>query len=56
MAPLRRLDVRCAAEAVVPGIAYHDYKQLSERAQRLVRHCVADSSETLLTGPTLRAP
>lgn len=43
-------------EPIVPGIAYHDYKQLSERAQRLVRHCVADSSETLLTGPTLRAP
>ena len=55
MAPLRRLDVRCAAEAVVPGIAYHDYKKLSERAQRLVRFCVADPSEVLNTGVILRA-
>ena len=43
-------------EPIVPGITYRDYKKLSEHAQRLVRHCVADSSETLLTGPTLRAP
>ena len=43
-------------EPIVPGITYHDYKKLSDHAQRLVRHCVADSSETLLTGPTLRAP
>ena len=43
-------------EPIVPGITYGDYKKLSERAQRLVRHCVADSSETLLTGATLRAP
>ena len=43
-------------EPIVPGITYRDYKNLSEHAQRLVRHCVADSSETLLTGPTLRAP
>ena len=43
-------------EPIVPGIAYRDYTMLSERAQRLVRHCVADSSETLLTGATLRAP
>ena len=42
-------------EPIVPGITYHDYKKLSDHAQRLVRHCVADSSETLLTGPTLRA-
>ena len=43
-------------EPIVPGITYDDYKKLSENARRLVRHCVADSSETLLTGPTLRAP
>lgn len=43
-------------EPIVPGISYDDYKTLSEQAQRLVRHCVADSSETLITGPTLRAP
>ena len=43
-------------EPIVPGITYEDYRKLSEHAQRLVRHCVADSSETLLTGPTLRAP
>jgi hypothetical protein len=43
-------------EPIVPGITYSDYKTLSERAQRLVRFCVADSSETLRTGPTLRAP
>ena len=43
-------------EPIVPEITYSDYKTLSERAQRLMRHCVADSSETLITGPTLRAP
>lgn len=43
-------------EPIVPGITYQDFKALPERAQRLVRHCVADSSETLVTGPTLRAP
>ena len=43
-------------EPIVPGIAYGDYRKLSDHAQRLVRHCVADSSETLVTGPTLRAP
>ena len=43
-------------EPIVPGITYADYFTLSERAQRIVRHCVADSSETLVTGPTLRAP
>ena len=43
-------------EPIVPGITYADYKKLSDHAQRLVRHCVADSSETLQTGPTLRAP
>jgi hypothetical protein len=43
-------------EPIVPGITYADYKTLSERAQRMVRHCVADSSETLVTGATMRAP
>nr|QQZ49340.1 hypothetical protein JKL49_20130 [Phenylobacterium glaciei] len=43
-------------EPIVPGISYQDYKKLSEHAQKLVGHCVADSSETLVTGPTLRAP
>ena len=43
-------------EPIVPGITYSDFKKLPERAQQLVRHCVADSSEILKTGPTLRAP
>ena len=43
-------------EPMVPGISYTDYKNLSARAQRLVRHAVADSSETLETGTTLVAP
>ncbi|OYU69271.1 MAG: hypothetical protein CFE28_04195 [Alphaproteobacteria bacterium PA2] len=43
-------------EPMVPGISHADYRKLSDHAQRLVRHCVADSSETLQTGPTLRAP
>jgi ectoine hydroxylase-related dioxygenase (phytanoyl-CoA dioxygenase family) len=43
-------------EEIVPGISYQDYKKLSEHAQRLVRFCVADSSESLDTGTTLRAP
>lgn len=43
-------------EPIVPGITYADYKKLSDHAQKLVRHCVADSSEPLVTGPTLRAP
>jgi ectoine hydroxylase-related dioxygenase (phytanoyl-CoA dioxygenase family) len=43
-------------EPIVPGITYQAYKQLSPRAQQLAQHCVADSSETLQTGPTLRAP
>ena len=41
-------------EPIVPGISYKDYKTLSDRAQRLLRSCVADSSERLVTGPTLR--
>lgn len=43
-------------EPIVPGIAYDDYRKLSEHAQRLVRHSVADSSQPLVTGATLRAP
>ncbi len=43
-------------EPIVPGISYADYRKLSERAQRLVRFSVADSSEELITGATLRAP
>ena len=43
-------------EPIVPGISYRDARNLSEHAQRLIRYCVADSSETLVTGPTLRAP
>ena len=43
-------------EPIVPGISYADYRTLSETAQKRVRHCVLDSSETLVTGPTLRAP
>ncbi len=43
-------------EPIVPGISYHDYRQLSDRAQQLARLCVADSSQVLKTGPTLRAP
>ncbi|HEX2560627.1 MAG TPA: phytanoyl-CoA dioxygenase family protein [Phenylobacterium sp.] len=43
-------------EPIVPGISYDDYRKLSEHAQRLVRHCVADSSQPLVTGATLRAP
>lgn len=43
-------------EPIVPGISYQAFKQLSERARYLARFCVADSSETLLTGATLWAP
>ena len=43
-------------EPIVPGITYSDYRKLSDHARRIIRHCVADSSETLVTGPTLRAP
>ncbi len=43
-------------EPIVPGISYADARKLSDRAQRMVRHCVADSGEALVTGPTLRAP
>ena len=43
-------------EPMVPGIDFADYRKLSERAQKLVRFSVADSSEPLETGATLRAP
>jgi ectoine hydroxylase-related dioxygenase (phytanoyl-CoA dioxygenase family) len=43
-------------EPIVPGISYADYRKLSEHAQRLVRFSVADSSEILKTGATLRSP
>jgi hypothetical protein len=37
-------------------ISHADYLTLSETARKRVQHCVLDSSETLVTGPTLRAP
>ncbi len=43
-------------EPMVPGISYADHRKLSERAQRLTRFSVLDSSEELITGATLRAP
>ncbi len=43
-------------EPIVPGITYSDYKKLSKQAQKLVKFLVADSSEELVTGTTLRAP
>ena len=43
-------------EPIVPGIAWHDHRQLSERAQYLSRLCVADSGADLRTGVTLWAP
>lgn len=43
-------------EPTVPGITYADFKKLSPQAQRAVRFSVADSSETLDTSVTLRAP
>lgn len=43
-------------EPIVPGITYDDFRKLSDHAQRLVRFSVADSSEELVTGTTLRAP
>ncbi len=43
-------------EPTVPGIGYEAHKDLSPRAQELTRFLVADSSEELITGPTLRAP
>lgn len=43
-------------EPTVPGIAHRDFKKLPERAQELARFSVLDSSEMLVTGPTLSAP
>lgn len=43
-------------EPIVPGITYQDYRKLSERARELAKFAVVDSSEQLVTGPTLRAP
>jgi hypothetical protein len=43
-------------EPIVPSITYEAYKQLSERAQWIARECVAESSEGIRTGVTMRAP
>lgn len=43
-------------EPMIPSISYSDYKKLPQRSQQLARFCVADSSEELITGATLRAP
>lgn len=43
-------------EPMVPGISYSDFQQLTPRAQHLARFCVTDSSQSLVTGATLRAP
>ena len=43
-------------EPMKPAITYGDFKRLSARAQRMVAHSVLDSSETLDTRTTLRAP
>ncbi len=43
-------------EPIVPGISYEAHQKLSDRAQFLARYCVADSSQTLRTGPILWAP
>ncbi len=43
-------------EPILPGISYRDYKKLSDHAQKLVGFSVVDSSETLVTGATLRSP
>lgn len=43
-------------EPIVPGITYADFKKLTPQAQRAARFCVADSSETLDTSITMRAP
>lgn len=42
-------------EPIVPGICYEDYRKLPKRAQELARFSVADSSEVLETGTTLKA-
>jgi hypothetical protein len=43
-------------EPILPAISYEDYKKLSPRAQELAKFCVLDSSQSLVTGVTLRAP
>ncbi len=43
-------------EPMIPGIDYQDFQKLSERAQSFTRHLVVDSSQTLVSGSTLRAP
>jgi hypothetical protein len=43
-------------EPILPAISYDDYKKLSPRAQELAKFCVLDSSQSLVTGVTLRAP
>jgi ectoine hydroxylase-related dioxygenase (phytanoyl-CoA dioxygenase family) len=43
-------------EPMVPGISYQDFKALTPRAQKMCQFSVADSSETLDTRTTLRAP
>lgn len=42
-------------EPIVPGISYEDYNRLSERAQKLARFSVLDSSKSLETGAVLYA-
>lgn len=37
-------------EPVIPGISHHDYRNLSEHAQRVAAFSVLDSSEELVTG------
>ena len=43
-------------EPMVAGIEYDHYTQLNQRARQLVQHLVIDSSETLDTRTTLKAP
>ncbi|MEM1230218.1 MAG: phytanoyl-CoA dioxygenase family protein [Pseudomonadota bacterium] len=43
-------------EPMPPQISYRDYQALSPRARQRIAHCVLDSSETLDTRTTLRAP
>lgn len=43
-------------EPIVPSITYEAYKQLSENAQWIARECVAESSEGIRTGVTMRTP
>lgn len=41
-------------EPVTPGISHEDHAKLSEHARRVTRFCVADSSEELLTGYSVK--